>query len=88
MEPFIWNLIIENNLEDCESRHTIALPLNNHISLPPPVAAAMAVVAITPILMGHKKHKLNEIELFLPFLDDDNVEMLYPHLSSALVVEE
>jgi hypothetical protein len=61
----------------------IALPTNIHLCPPPPVAAATAVAVITPILMGHKKLKLNEIDPFVTLLYDDNVEMLYPHLSSA-----
>ena len=43
-----------------------------------------AVAAITPIPMGHKKHILNEIDLLAVFLDDNNVEWLYPQLSCAL----
>jgi hypothetical protein len=63
----------------------IALPLNNQLSPPPPVAAAtMAVVVITPIPMGHKKHKLNEIDPLAVMLDDGDVETLYPLLSCAL----
>ncbi len=42
------------------------------------------MAAITPILIGHKKCKLNEINPFVTLLDDDNVEMLYPHILSAL----
>ncbi len=83
MVPFIWIFIVENNLEDCELRSTIALPTNNHLSPPPPVAAAKAMVAITPILMGHKKRTLNEIDPVVTLLDDDDVEMSCPHLSST-----
>jgi hypothetical protein len=37
---------IKNNLKDCELRSMIAVPMNNHMSPPPPVAAARAVAAI------------------------------------------
>ncbi len=55
IEPFIWNFIVGNNLEECVLRSMIALPMNNHMSPPPPVAATTTVAAIAPILMGHKK---------------------------------
>ncbi len=59
----------------------IALPTDKYQSPPPPVSTATSVAAaITPIPMGHKKCKLNEIES-VTLLDDDDIQTLYPHLS-------
>jgi hypothetical protein len=86
IKPFIWNFIIDNNLDKCElRRNTIALPMDNYQSPPPPVSTATSVAAaITSLLMGHKKHKLNDIDPSVTLLDDDYVETLYPHLSCTL----
>ena len=46
------------------------------------------MVAITPLPMGHKKGKLNDIDPSVTLLDDFNVERLYPYLSCALGGQE
>ncbi len=95
VEPFIWNYFIENTLDSNnedkaeeedddddnvttrsrgrELRNAIPLPTSNHPTPPP------SGVAVTPLPMGRKKCKLNDIDL-----SDDDVERLYPHLSRAL----
>jgi hypothetical protein len=71
VEPFIWNYIVENKLDDDdgnddndsrmwsrggELRSAIPVPTGNNLTPPPPV------VAITPLPpMGRKKRKLNDI---------------------------
>jgi hypothetical protein len=65
-----------------ELRSAIPVPTSNNLTPPPPV------VAITPLLKGHKKCKLNDIDPSVTFPDDDNVERLYPHLSHALGGQE
>ncbi len=98
VEPFIWNYIAENELDGdddqddnndnhdnvttrsrgSELRSDIPLLMSNHLTPPP------SVVAITPLPMGHKKLKLNDIDPSVTLLNDDNVEMLYPQFSCTL----
>ncbi len=62
-----------------ELRSAIPLPMSNHLTPPP------SVMAITPLPMSSKKCELNDVDLSVTLSDDDDVEMLYPHLSHALV---
>ena len=48
------------------------------------VTPPTSVVAVTPLPMGRKKRKLNDIDPSVTLLDDDDMETLYPHLSRAL----
>ena len=43
-----------------------------------------SVVAVTPLTMGRKKRKLNDIDPSVTLLDDDDMETLNPHLLHAL----
>jgi hypothetical protein len=96
-ELLIWNYIVENKLDDNDNDNddnltkgqgggelssAIPVPTSNNLTPPPPV------VAITPLPMGRKKRKLNDIEPSVTFPDDDNVERLYLHLSLALGEQE
>jgi hypothetical protein len=65
-----------------ELRSAIHVPTSNNLTPPPPV------VAITPLPMGHKKRKLNDIDPSVTLPDDYNVERLYPYLSRALGEQE
>ncbi len=59
-------------------RSAIPVTTSNNLTPPPPV------VAITPLPMGRKKRKLNDIDPSVTLLDDYDVERLYPYLSRAL----
>ncbi len=67
VEPFIWNYIVENKLDDKdedrdnnlttrlrggELRSAIPVPTSNNLTPPPPV------MAITPLPMGRKKMQI------------------------------
>jgi hypothetical protein len=96
VEPFIWNYIVENKLDEDdddddnndndlmarlrggELRSAIPVPTSNNLTPSQPV------VTITPLPMGRKKCKLNDIDPSVTLPDDDNVERLYPHLSCTL----
>ncbi len=65
-----------------ELRSAIPVTTSNNVTPPPPV------VAITPLPMGHKKRKLNDIDPSVTLLDDYDVERLYPYLSRALGGQE
>jgi hypothetical protein len=96
VELFKWNYIVENKLDDDddndndsmtrsrggELRSAIPVPTSNNLTPPPPV------VAITPLTMGRKKRKLNDIDPSVTLPDDDDVKRLYPHLSRALGGQE
>jgi hypothetical protein len=111
VEPFIWNYIFENKLDDDNNDHNkdnddgdnnnddnnnnlttrprggelisaIPVPTSNNLTPPPPV------VAITPLPMGCKNRKLNDIDLSVTLRDDNNAERLYPYLSCTLGGQE
>jgi hypothetical protein len=48
IEPFIWNYIVGNNLEDSELRSMIALPCPNNQLSTPPLAATIATISPNP----------------------------------------
>ncbi len=78
---------IDNNnstmqLRGGELRSAIPVTTSNNLTPPPPV------VAITPLPMGRKKRKLNDVDPSLTLLDDFDVERLYPYLSRALGGQE
>ncbi len=95
VEPFIWNYIIENKLDDDDDNDDdnndsmtrlrggelrSAIPVPTSNNLTPPPP----VVAITPLPTGCKKRKLNDIDPSVTLPDDDDVERLHPHLSRAI----
>ena len=61
-----------------ELRSAIPVTTSNNLTPSP------SVVAITPLLMGRKKCKLNDIDPSVTLPDDYDVERLYPYLSRAL----
>ncbi len=76
VEPFIWNYIIENKLDEDDDKDDDNDEDNNDNST--------TVVAITLLPMGCKKHKLNDIDPSVTFPDNSDVERLYPYLSCTL----
>ncbi len=65
-----------------ELKSAIPVTTSNNLTPPPPV------VAITPLPMGLKKRKLNDIDPSVTLPDDYDVERLYPYLSCALGGQE
>ena len=61
-----------------------AIPVTTSNNLTP----SPSIAAITPLLMGRKKHKLNDIDPSVTLPDDYDVERLYPYLSCALRGQE
>jgi hypothetical protein len=73
---------LTTRLRGGELRSAIPVTTSNNLTPPPPV------VAITPLPMGRKKCKLNDIDPSLTLPDNYNVERLYPYLSRALGGQE
>jgi hypothetical protein len=98
VEPFIWNYINENKLGDDDDNNDDNEDDNNDdndnyndnltMRSRGGELRSAPVVAITPLPMGCKKCKLNDIDPSVALLNDYDVERLYPYLSCALGGQE
>ncbi len=89
VEPFIWNIIVENDdkddkdaakdKEDSSNQKSTSAP--SHSLGSPPAAGTTAISPATSSMSSNKKRKLN---VGTSNNNDNNVQTLYPHLSCTL----